>query len=229
LLHAQAMEERMVRQAVALDCEQERSVSPECQAENNGQHRNKFECEHCVPKKYFQTARNVSVHIQTVHFNKENKKRKCQECNGVCNSESDIPVHYLLAHKELPGPYQCLLYAIAELTHHFHAHTDRERDSVSVAQASLCYRIENCQVNQCKICRQNFTTKGAITKHWMMHTDRRYVCAQCGQSFREERLYRRHVAEKHPATNCEHRNDDDLAEEVQGGLMARCTGSNDLF
>lgn len=168
------------------------------------------------PKKYFQTARNVSVHIQTVHFNKENKKRKCQECNGVCNSESDIPAHYLLAHKELPGPYQCLVcpasfYAIAELTHHFHAHTDRERDSVSVAQASLCYRIENCQVNQCKICRQNFTTKGAIRKHWKMHTDRRYVCAQCGQSFREERLYRRHVAEKHPATNCEHRNDDDLA------------------
>ncbi|XP_058814380.1 zinc finger protein 33B-like [Topomyia yanbarensis] len=153
-----------------------------------------------VCKKTFKVKRTAHRHIQN-HINAQNKQRKCYDCDQVFESESSIPEHYRLEHQHLT-PYNCLIcgkgfYQKRDLGDHSHTHSDEERRRMSIQNPVEHYQLGNARVYECTLCRRAFSTKRATVAHFIVHTDRTFVCEHCHMSFRVKMTLEDHLMDVH--------------------------------
>lgn len=53
-------------------------------------------------------------------------------------------------------------------------------------------------MNRCKVCKKDYKSKIALTKHIRrVHTDRIYTCAHCAKSYKAKDILSRHLREIH--------------------------------
>ncbi|XP_055641356.1 zinc finger protein 197-like [Toxorhynchites rutilus septentrionalis] len=153
-----------------------------------------------VCKKTFKVQRTANRHIQN-HINAQNKRRKCYDCDEVFDSEDSILEHYWQAHPD-KRPYNCPIcaegfYLKVHLADHSHMHSDEDRRKISVKNPVEHYQIGNARVYECTLCRRCFSAKRTTVAHFLVHTDRPFLCEHCSMSFRTKASLEDHLLDAH--------------------------------
>ncbi|XP_053696067.1 zinc finger protein 79-like [Sabethes cyaneus] len=186
-----------------VQCEQcQRWMSKKNIKEHIATHANErlYPCTVC--RKSFKVKRTAHRHIQN-HINAQNKRRKCYDCDQEFENDSLIPEHYRLLHVDR-RPYNCLIcgkgfFIKAELGDHSHTHSDEERRRMSVKNPVEHYQIGNARVYECTLCRRAFSAKRTTVAHFIVHTDRPFICQCCSMSFRVKIALEDHLLDVHKA------------------------------